>query len=70
MDNDTDVFWMVWSPQGDSPTVRHATSQKAATEAGRLAHCHPGKEFYVLEATESFVVGTLRRTRLTHPIPF
>ena len=70
MNDDNEVFWMVWSPQGNSPTVRHSMPDKAAKEAQRLARAHPDREFYVLEALERFQVETLRRTRLVHPIAF
>lgn len=70
MNDENDVFWMVWCPHGHSPTVRHATRTKAANEAKRLARENPDREFYVLEAQERFQVETLRRTVLVHPIPF
>ena len=70
MNDDNEVFWLVWSPQGNSPTVRHSTLDKANKEAQRLARENPGREFYTLEALERFQVETLRRTRLQNPIPF
>lgn len=43
-------FWMIWSPQGQAPTVRHDTPESARAEAERLARANRGSEFYVLEA--------------------
>lgn len=43
-------FWMVWCPQGGTPTVRHHSREAADTEAARLAAKNPGKEFFVLKA--------------------
>jgi hypothetical protein len=43
-------FWVVWSPQGSKPMVRHVDGKSATTEAERLASLHPGNEFYVLKA--------------------
>lgn len=70
MDVTDEVFWMVWCPQGGAPTVAHGSESKAITEAGRLAQAHPGRQFYVLQATERIEVNAVRRTRLTHEMPF
>lgn len=44
-------FWMVYSPQGESPPrYRHDTKRMAYDEATRLAGINPGDDFYVLKA--------------------
>lgn len=43
-----DKFWMVLG--NGVPTMRHESLKIASDEAGRLASCHPGQEFTVLEA--------------------
>lgn len=47
-------FWMVWSPQGGTPGKKHATLDDARTEANRLATSNPTREFFLLEAKESY----------------
>ena len=45
-----ETFWMVWSPQGRAPTVRHVSLKQAEQEAERLFKLDPTCEFYVLQA--------------------
>jgi hypothetical protein len=47
-DKDNKDTWLVWSPQGNLPNVRHKSLGSAIKEAERLAGLNPGKEFYVL----------------------
>jgi len=49
-------FWMVYGEGAGRPTYRHETKQSAKDEAKRLASCHPGRRFYVLQARSGFVV--------------
>lgn len=43
-------FYLVWSPQGNTPpSRRHLTYENANDEAERLANCNPGVFFYVAE---------------------
>lgn len=63
-------FWMVWNPEGHSPTFRHREETSAVTEADRLARANPGQMFIVLMA-----VRAVRKTDTEHrilgaPIPF
>lgn len=44
-------FWMIWSPQGQLPNKKHASSTLAKEEAARLVDQSPQREFYILEAT-------------------
>lgn len=46
-------FWVVWNPQGHSPTFRHDTEISAYEEAERLARLIPGQEFIVLGSVAS-----------------
>ncbi len=51
MDADPEApFWVVWNPQGQSPTFRHPSQQVATKEAERLARLNPKQRFHVLEA--------------------
>lgn len=54
-------FWVVWSPQGQAPSVRHESHAKAAEEARRLAEREPDRHFYVLVAE--------KRIALAQPAP-
>lgn len=48
MAQDPEKFWMV---QGQGPaSYRHASQASAEYEAQRLARCHPGQMFFVMEA--------------------
>jgi hypothetical protein len=49
-------FFMVWRDDGSVPTFRHQNDVGARKEAVRLARLNPGKKFYTLRATESFLV--------------
>lgn len=43
-------FWLIWSPTGYSPKVKHQSHDDAVREARRLAaNCH-GQSFYVMAA--------------------
>lgn len=71
MDENTDAFYMVYSPEGRAPTVRHERLSDARIEANRLAILNPGQDFIVLESLE-----TRRATRPievvehSHAVPF
>jgi hypothetical protein len=41
-------FYIIFSPQGGSPTKQHATLEDAETEAKRLASKHQGREFVIM----------------------
>lgn len=58
------AFWMVWSPQGDSPKMRHKTREAADAEAERLARANGGRQFYVLQATTMYEASAVRRVEL------
>ena len=66
-------FWTVWSPDGGAPTYRHISRQAAVHEAERLARKVPGRQFFVLQATDLRVVNDMQRIALVHPrdeVPF
>lgn len=67
---DDTTFWMVWSPEGRSPTHKHELQSLAAKEAERLARMNPGNTFYVLEAVEARQVNDMKRVVMQRPIPF
>ncbi len=43
-------FWLVWNPNGKSPTYRHHSEASAVAESERLASAYPGETFIVLES--------------------
>ncbi len=49
-------FWMVWDPQGRSPSHRHSSRDAAEAEAKRLAAMVPEHSFVVLEALHAYRV--------------
>ena len=69
-------FWVVWSPQGRSPTYEHLSRKGADEEANRLAAANPTKMFFVLKAvngvtTEKPATRTIKlRKRHSDGIPF
>lgn len=48
-------FWMVWSPQGRTPSHKHFSREEADDEAKRLSRVTPSQEFFVLKAMAGFV---------------
>jgi Leu/Phe-tRNA-protein transferase len=50
-------FWMVYSPNLAQPQ-QHKAAPPARLEAERLAQAYPGETFFLLEATEAFVLAT------------
>lgn len=57
-------FWVVWSPQGSAPVVRHASNREATDEAHRLARKHPDREFHVLVAEALFRAVAVEEVQL------
>lgn len=55
-------FWVVWCPQGSSPTVKHLSRAEATREAERLAAKHPGHEFFVLRPATLICLQTVKVT--------
>jgi hypothetical protein len=49
MNNKQPPFYLVWNPEGHSPTFKHNTQQDAEREAQRLARICPEQTFFVLE---------------------
>lgn len=67
-------FYVVWCPGGGNPTVRHDYHTDALGEAERLSRQNPGKEFFVLMATDRLTKNDVQHDRLADPaepaIPF
>lgn len=63
-------FWMVWSPQGRAPTVKHGTAHGAMEEAKRLARNVRGAQFYVLHAVAKATIPEppVHVTKLAHDL--
>jgi hypothetical protein len=62
-------FWMVWNPNGRSPTFKHETEESALSEARRLAGLNSGHRFYVLRAEHYFEKDDVKHVELDG-IPF
>lgn len=62
-------FYLVWSPKGGAPTVRHDTETQARKEAERLAMNNHGQTFVVLMSIGEVAV---RRPVdwVSHEVPF
>jgi hypothetical protein len=52
-------FWVVWSPTGSNPSVRHSSEMSAENEANRLRSMYPHRKFYVMEMVEEDTVSVL-----------
>ena len=63
-------FYVVWCPQGGSPTVRHDSLHKAHEEAKRLARANRGREFIVLCAFTAYQCSDLMQTDYRMEVPF
>ncbi len=57
MENEAEVFWMVYVDNRQSPSVKHKTYNSAYEEALRLAKDtkNIGLKVYILKATNYFV---------------
>ena len=69
-DEDVGMFWMVWSPQGRAPTVRHSSRELAEKEADRLARTGAASVFYVLRAEIRYSRYEVVRTALHRAAPW
>ena len=61
-------FWLVWNPNGRSPSHKHAALEFAEREAARLARLHKGETFIVLESVVSMMADDIQRTDM-RPAP-
>ncbi len=62
--NKQKAFWMVWSPTGRQPVVKHESEASAVCEAERLARVVSGAEFFVLRAVALRTVDAMQRVEL------
>lgn len=71
MDGDISKFWVVWNPEGRSPTYRHFTKKSAQDEAERLANQCPGQTFTVLAAVDAYraEVSPAKAVKIARPKP-
>ena len=64
--NERTSFWMVWTPKGNSPKVRHTTKGSAEKEARRLSNVEPNKTpFFVLKALTVYENVKIERVELS-----
>ena len=64
--NERTSFWMVWTPKGKIPRVKHTTKGAAETEAFRLSKDEYSKNpFYVLKAVTMYVNTKIERVELS-----
>jgi hypothetical protein len=54
------AFWLVWCPQGGSPTREHETRDSARRESDRLARMNRGRRFIVLRSESECVVDDVQ----------
>ena len=54
-------IWLVFNPEGWSPTYIHQSLESARQEAKRLARLNPDQNFYVMES-----VGKARKTDVSY----
>jgi len=56
MSNTFQMFWVVWNPSKETPTITHETFSEALTEAQRISEREIGpNEIYVLQAVSRCV---------------
>lgn len=65
-------FWLVWCEDGDQPTRKHKTQERAQVEANRLANAMPGRAFCVLPCVTRIAVQrtTFEQFEVDTCIPF
>jgi hypothetical protein len=64
------IFWIIWNPAANRPTVMHETLDSAKKEAERLAKLNPGQRFVVLKSIEFCEVHNPVKWTKTDDIPF
>lgn len=57
-------FWIVWTPDGMNPKVKHSSYEKAVREAERLAALSTERSFFVLRAESVSRVSNVVTTKL------
>lgn len=62
--NNTEKFWMIWTPSGRSPVVTHQTIESALKESERLALSNPGNEYYILVSSHKVVTTSVDVTEI------
>lgn len=69
MERETE-FWLVYTPNGSNPTVRHTAEWEAEKEAQRLALVNPSRSFYVAHVKDRYEAPCVVHTELDPYIPF
>lgn len=64
MNEQNQPFFLIWNPDGKSPTVKHQTFQSARREAERLARNNRGHRFIVMASMEAFSLDEVVKTDL------
>lgn len=60
MSTTQNAFWIVWNPNGRTPTRTHETRRGAEIEAERLARLNRGQRFIVLQSISERVVDDMK----------
>lgn len=67
-------MFIVWNPNGPyPPRQKHSTREAAQRAAESMARQHRGETFFVMQATDAYVVREVQHTDLTKAdaeIPF
>lgn len=69
MEQQKEIFWMVWRDGGFDPQCKHYTKESAETEAKRVAGICPGSVVFVLEATAAYLLEPAQ-IKMVPPVPF
>ena len=69
MEQQKEIFWMVWRDGSLDSRCQHYTKESAETEAKRVAGLCPGSVVFVLEATAAYLLEPTQ-IKMIYPLPF